>query len=61
MGYPAGVLALTPFESTFGLLVTFGGLGIIVNGIVVYIIAQALGERAENRRQASGDETTQPL
>jgi hypothetical protein len=52
------MLALTSFEADFGLLVTFLGLGVIVNGIVVYIVAQALGERAENRRQASGDETT---
>jgi hypothetical protein len=55
------MLALTPFESTFGLLVTFGGLGIVVNGLVIYIVAQALGERAENRRQLSGDETSQRL
>ncbi len=55
------VLALSDFAATFGLVVTFGGLGIIVNGLVVYMVAQALGERAEKRRQASGDETTQPL
>jgi hypothetical protein len=55
------VLALTAFTADFGLLVTFLGLGVVVNGVVIYIVAQALGERAENRRQASGDETTQPL
>ena len=50
------MLALTPFAADFGLLVTFLGLAVVVNGIVVYIVAQALGERAENRRQVSGDE-----
>ena len=55
------MLALSAFSSTFGLLITFGGLGIVVNGLIVYIVAQALGERAENRREASGDETTRPL
>jgi hypothetical protein len=55
------MLALSAFTSTVGLLITFGGLGIVVNGLIVYIVAQALGERAENRREAAGDETTQPL
>ncbi|MDQ6915519.1 MAG: hypothetical protein M3155_06875 [Actinomycetota bacterium] len=55
------MLALSAFSSTLGLLITFGGLGIVVNGIVVYIVVQGLGERAENRRAAAGDETTQPL
>jgi len=52
------MLALSAFSSTIGLLVTFGGLGVVVNGLVIYIVAQALGERAENRRAASGQETT---
>jgi len=44
------VLALSAFEATFGLLVTFGGIGLIVNALIVYILALGLGERAENRR-----------
>jgi hypothetical protein len=60
-GSLTAMLALSSFASTFGLLVTFGGLGIVVNGLIIYIVAQALGERAENRREAAGDETTQPL
>ena len=50
------MLALTPFESTFGLLVTFGGIGLVVNGIIVYIVAVGLGERADNRRARQRDE-----
>ena len=39
---------------TIGLLITFGGLGLVVNGIVIYIVIQAMGERAENRRRGAG-------
>ena len=52
------MLALTAFDSTFGLLVTFGGIGILVNALIVYIVAMALGERAENRRRAEGEGDT---
>jgi hypothetical protein len=48
------MLALSAFDSTFGLLVTFGGIGLVVNALIVYIIALVLGERAENRRSAEG-------
>jgi hypothetical protein len=50
------VLALSAFESTFGLLVTFGGIGLVVNALIVYIVALGLGERAENRRALQRDE-----
>ena len=50
------MLALTAFEATFGLLVTFGGIGVIANGLIVYIFAQVMGERAANRRAARRDE-----
>jgi hypothetical protein len=46
------VLALSDFDATFGLLVTFLGIGIVANALIVYIVALALGERAENRRRA---------
>jgi hypothetical protein len=43
------VLALDKASSvTFGLLVTFVGLGIIVTLIVVYIAVQLHGEHQEN-------------
>ena len=50
------MLALSAFESTFGLLVTFGGIGLVVNALIIYIIALGLGERAENRRALQRDE-----
>jgi len=31
-----------------GLIATFGGLGVIVNGLVVYIIIQVRGEHQQN-------------
>ena len=53
------MLALSAFDANFGLIVTFGGIGLIVNALIVYIVAVALGERAENRHRAEGDgETT---
>jgi hypothetical protein len=37
------------FSKTFGLLVTFVGIGVIVNVIVVYIALQIRGERRQNQ------------
>jgi hypothetical protein len=37
------------FAKTFGLLVTFVGIGIIVNVILIYIAVQIHGERRQNR------------
>jgi hypothetical protein len=37
------------FAKTFGLLVTFVGIGIIVNVILIYIAVQIRGERRQNR------------
>jgi len=34
---------------TIGLLATFGGIGVIVNIILVYIAVQIRGERRENQ------------
>jgi hypothetical protein len=43
------VLAVSKaISSTFGLIATFGGIGIIVNVIVVYIVIQVRGERQQN-------------
>jgi hypothetical protein len=36
------------FSKTFGLLVTFLGIGLIVNVIVIYIAIQIRGERRQN-------------
>jgi hypothetical protein len=37
------------FSKTFGLIVTFGGIGVIVNIIIVYIAVQIRGERQQNQ------------
>lgn len=37
------------FAKTFGLIVTFGGIGVIVNVILVYIAVQIRGERRQNQ------------
>lgn len=43
------LLAASPaFVKTFGLIVTFGGIGVIVNVIIVYIAIQVRGERRQN-------------
>ena len=42
------IAASQAFSKTFGLIVTFGGIGVIVNGIVVYIVIQVRGERQQN-------------
>ena len=34
---------------TFGLLITFLGIGVLVNGLLVYIAIQVSAERRENR------------
>jgi heme/copper-type cytochrome/quinol oxidase subunit 2 len=36
------------FSETFGLIVTFGGIGVIVNVILVYIAIQVRGEHQAN-------------
>jgi ABC-type transporter Mla subunit MlaD len=43
------IAASEAFTKTFGLVVTFGGIGLIVNVIVVYIAVQIRGERRQNR------------
>jgi hypothetical protein len=44
------ILALSQAAKTdIGLIVTFGGIGVIVNVIIVYIAIQIRGERQHNR------------
>lgn len=47
-------LANVAFAETFALVVTFLGIGVVVNVLIVYIIGQVLAERRENqeRREA---------
>ncbi len=42
------VLASDAVTKTLGLIATFGGIGVIVNGLVVYIAIQVRGERQQN-------------
>jgi len=45
----SSILAASPaFTFTFGLLVTFIGIGIIANVLIVYAVIQVLGERQQN-------------
>ena len=44
------------FSKTFGLLVTFIGIGIIVNVILIYILFQVRGEHQQNQE----DRTRRP-
>jgi hypothetical protein len=37
------------FSTDVGLIATFGGIGVVVNVIVVYIAVQVRGERRQNQ------------
>ena len=41
------------FSQTLGLIITFGGIGVIVNLIIVYILVQVRGERRQNEEYAA--------
>jgi hypothetical protein len=44
------ILAATEaFSKDVGLIATFGGIGVVVNIIVVYIAVQVRGERRQNQ------------
>ncbi len=48
------LLASTPaFSKDVGLIITFIGIGIVVNVIVVYIAIQVRGERQQNQEHRS--------
>ena len=36
---------------TLALLATFIGIGIVVNAVIIYIVAQVLAERKQNRER----------
>jgi heme/copper-type cytochrome/quinol oxidase subunit 2 len=38
------------FDKTIGLIITFGGIGVVVNVIIVYIAIQVRGERRQNQQ-----------
>jgi hypothetical protein len=39
---------------TIALLLTFVGIGVIVNVLIVYIVAQVLAERKQNKERDQG-------
>ena len=43
------VLADTALGQTLALLATFLGIGVLVNILVLYVVAQVMGERKQNR------------
>jgi phage shock protein PspC (stress-responsive transcriptional regulator) len=45
------VLANQALGQTLALLATFLGIGVLVNVLVVYIVAQVLAERRENQER----------
>jgi hypothetical protein len=45
------LIAMSPAWSySIGLIVTFGGIGLVVNALLAYIGIQIAAEREENRR-----------
>ncbi|MGO9499799.1 MAG: hypothetical protein ACLQA5_24260 [Solirubrobacteraceae bacterium] len=50
----AGFLGQTPnsLGQTIALLLTFLGIGVIVNVLIIYVVAQVLAERKQNNERA---------
>ena len=42
------MIASAALTKTLGLIATFGGIGVLVNVLVVYIMVQVRGERQQN-------------
>ena len=53
----AGFLGQSPSSlgTTIALLITFVGIGVIVNVLIVYIVAQVLAERRDHREAGQPD------
>ncbi|HEY1511020.1 MAG TPA: hypothetical protein VGF93_18565 [Solirubrobacteraceae bacterium] len=47
------VLADAATGQTIALLITFIGIGILVNVLIVYVVLQVLGERKQNQERQS--------
>jgi len=56
----AAILSLgeapSAFGSTLALLITFLGIGVIANVLIVYVVAQVLAERKQNQERRQGFE-----
>jgi hypothetical protein len=53
----AGFLGQSPSSlgTTIALLITFLGIGVVVNVLIVYIVAQVLAERRDNQETGQRD------
>jgi hypothetical protein len=57
-----GLLATSyAFTKTFGLLVVFLGIGVLVNVIILYIAFQIRGEREQNRADLTAPDRTRSV
>jgi hypothetical protein len=52
-----GVLGQTPSSTgqTIALLLTFLGIGVIANVLIIYVVAQVLAERKQNQERRQRD------
>ena len=46
------IIAGQATKDTIGMIATFGGIGLLVNGLFVYIGALVLRERKENQQES---------
>ncbi len=42
------------FGQTLALLITFGGIGLIANLLIIYVVGQVLAERKQNQERQQG-------
>jgi hypothetical protein len=57
---PMVVFADYAFDVTVCLLIVFGGIGLLLNALIVYAVVQALGERKQNREAADSPQAIGP-
>jgi hypothetical protein len=48
------------FVKTFGLVVTFGGIGVLVNVLLIYAAIQVRGERRQNEELSNSGGQSPP-
>jgi hypothetical protein len=53
----AGILGQSPSSTgqTIALLLTFLGIGVIANVLIIYVVGQVMAERRENREHRQRD------
>jgi hypothetical protein len=54
------VIASYATDVTIALIIVFGGIGLLLNGIIVYAVVQAMGERRQNREAAERPQALGP-